>query len=144
VSGHLPIEEMELFRRYVDVADWAWDEVEKWSPLAQDTVGKQLVRAADSVGANLVEGDGRSTDPDSVRFFVIGRASARETRYWLNRAARRKLIPQEAADAKVEELVSATQLLNRLINYRRSARKAAVVKEAPVEYSTDTPNDNLW
>ena len=116
---HVPVEEMECFRKYVEVADWAWDEVERWKPLAQQTVGSQLIRAGDSVGANLVEGDGRSTDPDAARFFVIARASAREARYWLTRAAKRGLIPQDAAEAKIADLVEATKMLNGLIAYRR-------------------------
>src|SRR5207247_11395603 len=104
-----------LFRRYVTVADWAWETVSSWSSLAQDTVGKQLIRAVDSVGANLVEGDGRYSDADAVHFFVIARASAREARYWLERAVVRRLIPTEAADGQLAVLTSATQLLHRLI-----------------------------
>ena len=64
--SYLPIEDMECFRLYVETADWVWDTVEGWKPLAQNTVGSQLIRACDSVGANLVEGDGRSTDPDAT------------------------------------------------------------------------------
>ena len=31
----------------------------EWVPLARDTVGKQLIRAADSIGANIAEGVGQ-------------------------------------------------------------------------------------
>ena len=93
-TGHVPVEEMELFRRFVTIPDWVWDTVAKWPRLAQDTVGKQLIRAIDNVGANLVEGDGRFSGLDSIHFFVISRASAREARYWLERAIHRKLIDE--------------------------------------------------
>jgi four helix bundle protein len=79
-KAHLPIEEMEVFRRYLEIADWVWNLVGEWPPLALDTVGKQILRAVDSVGANLVEGDGRHSQADALHFFVIARASARETR----------------------------------------------------------------
>ena len=70
---HTPIEEMGFFKEYVAVADWAWSVVSKWPFLAQDTVGKQLVRAIDRVGATLVEGDGRYSDLEASHFFLIAR-----------------------------------------------------------------------
>src|SRR5258708_7006353 len=54
--AHQTIEEMEVFRWYVEVANQVWKSVEAWKPFERDTVGKQLVRAVDSIGANLVEG----------------------------------------------------------------------------------------
>ena len=36
-----------------------WFIVKKWDDFAKDTMGKQIVRSADSVGANLAEGHGR-------------------------------------------------------------------------------------
>src|SRR5687768_11063439 len=135
--SHTPMEDLEVFRRYVDVADWVWDAVERWPKLAQDTVGAQLIRACDSVGANLVEGDGRATDPDPLRFFVIARASAREGRYWLNRAIRRRLIPPADGEARIAELVSATQLLNKLIGYRRAS--SGRMREEMARYDSTDP-----
>ena len=136
-QNYLPIEEMELFQRYVNVADWAWETVSSWSLLAQDTVGKQLIRAADSIGANLVEGDGRYSDADALHFFVIARASAREARYWLKRAVVRCLIPVAAADEQIAALTSATQLLNRLIATRRRSIRASKVREPQAVYQVD-------
>jgi four helix bundle protein len=133
-EGYVPIEQMELFRRFVTVADWVWETVSSWPVLAQDTVGKQLIRAADSVGANLVEGDGRYSDAEGVRFFVIARASAREARYWLERAIARRLIPRETADEQVAILISATQLLNRLIAARRRAAGTNKLREPQPVY----------
>jgi four helix bundle protein len=139
-TAYVPIEEMELFQRYVSVADWAWEIVGTWSLLAADTVGKQLIRALDSIGANLVEGDGRHTDPDATHFFVIARASAREGRYWLQRAIRRKLISAEEGNKQIGVLTSATQLLNNLIAYRRRSARTNRVREARASYSV-APSD---
>ncbi len=35
------------------IADAIWQHVAQWDEFARDVVGKQLARAADSVGANL-------------------------------------------------------------------------------------------
>ena len=135
-SEHLPMEKIEFFLRFVGIADWAWKCVQDWSPLARDTVGKQLIRAADSVGANLVEGDGRFADADGLHFFVIARASARETRYWIQRAVERQLITEEEGAAQIAAITAATQLLNRLITYRRERKKLPTqTKEENADYT---------
>ena len=134
---HVPMEEMELFRGYVEVADRIWHLVTRWNSLAADTVGKQLVRAADSVGANLVEGDGRYSDADALHFFLIARASARETRYWIQRATARSLISQAEAESLLTFLATATRQLNSLIRYRRNTKNQHLIHEPGEPYLTD-------
>jgi four helix bundle protein len=137
-NAHVPIEEMELFRRFVAISDWAWETVQRWSPFARDTLGKQLVRACDSIGANLVEGDGRYRDADALHFLIIARASARETRYWVQRAMIRGLLEHSDGASQLAELISAAQLLNRLITYRRQRGKTDRVQDhSTVEYDAD-------
>lgn len=126
MTKHRPIEELDLFGLFEGVADWCWIQVDSWDRFAKNAVGEQLVTAADSVNANLVEGDGRYSIADSVRFFVIARASARETRLWIRRAAKRNLVALEEAESQIETLIQATKLLNLLINYRRKSKVAGV------------------
>jgi hypothetical protein len=65
-----------------ELADLIWDVVSGWDEFARDTVGKQLVRAADSVGANIAEGQGRQSFADNKRFIRIARGSLNETRHF--------------------------------------------------------------
>jgi four helix bundle protein len=132
------MEELDVFILFEEVADWAWEQVEGWKPRHQDTLGKQLVRSADSVGANLVEGDGRYTDPDALHFFVVARASAREARLWIRRAAKRKLVSSQDAQDQVEKLTRATRLLNILMGYRRKSVGTTRVRERRAEYVADS------
>jgi hypothetical protein len=58
-------ENLEVYKLSERLADQIWKVVIHWDILAKDTLGKQLVRAADSVGANIAEGSGRGTEPSS-------------------------------------------------------------------------------
>jgi len=100
-------ENLVVYRLSEQLADDVWDIVVKWPILARDTVGKQLIRAADSIGANIAEGDGRGTFQENRRFNRIARGSLYETKHFLRRAFKRKLLSQrEISSLKpvIEEL----------------------------------------
>jgi four helix bundle protein len=79
--------------------------VVKWKRLAQDTVGKQLIKAADSIGANIAEGTGRGSYADNRRFARIARGSLFEVKHWLRRAYRRDLL-SETEVSKLQNLIN--------------------------------------
>lgn len=80
------------------LADNLWNIVSQWDLFAKDTIGKQIVRAADSIGANIAEGTGRGSFQDNRRFVRTARGSFYETQYWLRRAHNRKLLTGEQVD----------------------------------------------
>jgi len=88
-------EDLDVYRLAEDLADHAWNIVVTWHRFAQNTIGGQLVRAADGIGANIAEGTGRGSFQDNRRFVNITRASLYESRYWLRRAYRRRLLTEE-------------------------------------------------
>ncbi len=88
-------ENLQVYQLAEELADLIWDMVGTWDYFAKDTVGKQMVRAADSVGANIAEGEGRGSYQDNRRFVRIARGSLNETRHWLRRAYRRGLLSDE-------------------------------------------------
>jgi hypothetical protein len=45
-------ENLRVYQLSEEISDLIWEIVVKWKRLAQDTVGKQLINAADSIGAN--------------------------------------------------------------------------------------------
>jgi four helix bundle protein len=87
-------ENLKVYQLSENIADIIWDIVVKWDRLAQDTVGKQLIKAADSVGANIAEGTGRGSYADNRRFARIARGSLFEVKHWLRRAYRRVLLSE--------------------------------------------------
>jgi four helix bundle protein len=85
-------EKLRVYRLSETLADEIWDIVSGWRPFAKATVGKQVVRSADSIGANIAEGVGRGSYLDNRRFVRTARGSLNETKHWLRRAFRRKLL----------------------------------------------------
>ncbi len=136
---HMPIEETFVYSAFADLSDEIWDEVMGWKDVPRHTVGTQLIRAIDSVGANLVERDGRFGVGDGIQFFVIARASAREAAFWLRRCRRRKLIQEPRVTDYLTRLEQALRALNALITYRRSKGKFKVEEESAIYGTLSTP-----
>ena len=110
-------ENLEVYRLAEEISDLVWKIVYKWEYLAKDTVGKQLIRSADSVGANIAEGTGRGSFQDNKRFVRIARGSLYETRHWLRRAHKRGLLTTEETNQLKPML---EELAPRLNAYLRS------------------------
>lgn len=51
-------EKLDIYLLSEKPADQIWEIVNKWPKLAQRTVGEQVIRSADSIGANIAEGSG--------------------------------------------------------------------------------------
>lgn len=108
-------EKLDIYQIAERLADGIWDVVLTWNNLAQDTVGKQIIRSADSIGANISEGSGRGSAPDNRRFLRMARGSLYETRHWLRRAHRRKLLTGVQTDFLSPLIAELTPKLNSYI-----------------------------
>ena len=100
-------ENLQVYKLSEDLADNIWEIVSAWNNFARDTIGKQIVRSADSIGANIAEGAGRWGIQDNKRFIFIARGSVNETKHWLRRAYKRKLLTHEQIETLkplIEEL----------------------------------------
>ena len=49
----MKLENLQVYQLAMDIGEKAWEIVITWDYFAKDTIGKQFVRAADSVSANL-------------------------------------------------------------------------------------------
>ena len=52
MNRKMKLEELQVYQLSMEIGEKVWDIVIKWGFFAKDTVGKQLVRAVDSVAAN--------------------------------------------------------------------------------------------
>src|SRR5438445_6366350 len=108
---------LHIYKLSEKLADQIWNIVIRWEFLAKNTVGIQIVKAADSIGANIAEGSGRGTDPELRRFLRVARGSLYETQHWLRRAYKRRLL----SDKQVNELLPIVRELTPKLNaYLRS------------------------
>ncbi len=98
-------ENLKVYQLSEELADLIWDIVTDWENLARNTVGTQIVRSADSIVANIAEGTGRGSFQDNRRFVKIGRGSLNETKHWLRRAYKRKLLTEEQIE-KLKPIIS--------------------------------------
>jgi four helix bundle protein len=110
-------ERLAVYQLSEQLADDVWKLVLAWPRLAQDTIGKQLIRACDSIGANIAEGSGKGTYADNRRYVRVARGSLYESRHWLRRAFRRQLLSTEEVD-RLRPLID--ELGPRLNAYLRS------------------------
>jgi len=92
-------ENLQVYQLSERLSDFVWGIVMDWPAFAKDTVGKQIVRSADSIGANISEGVGRGSHADNKRFVRTARGSLNETKHWLRRAYKRKLLTKQQVDA---------------------------------------------
>ncbi len=112
----LSFEELEVYQVAERLCDHIWAVVQTWDRFPQNTVGTQLVRSADSIGANIAEGTGRGSFADNKRFVRIARGSLYETRHWLRRAYQRGLLSQTDIEPLKELLDELSPRLNAYLN----------------------------
>ena len=115
-------ENLKVYQLAEKLADEIWEIVIKWDHLAKITVGQQIVKSADGIGSCIAEGSGRGTAQDNRRFIGIARGSLYETKHWLRRAFRRKLLTVTQTDNLRKIMDDLTPALN---GYWRSVSNAA-------------------
>lgn len=116
MSEKTAFENLQVYQLAEQLSDLAWNLIQRWRYLEKDTIGKQLVRAVDSVGANIAEGTGRGSPADNKRFAKIARGSLFEVKHWLRRAYKSDLLNQDEIDSFQVILNELTPKLSAYIN----------------------------
>ena len=118
------LEDTEVFRLAERVCDRFYALVQDWNSFDKQTMGNQLVRAADSIGANIAESYGRYGYGEQLQFLYYARGSLYETKYWVRRAQSRGLFSEETCVNAINTLERLVIKLNAYIRYRREQRSA--------------------
>ena len=118
------LEELEVYQMAMDVAEKIQILVGNWEYFAKDTIGKQIIKSADSVGANLSEGFGRYFYKENKQFCYYSRGSLFETKTWPTKAFKRNLITEEEYNIFLKDLeIMGTKLNNYINTIGHKARK---------------------
>ncbi len=118
----LSFEDLRILQAAETIADAVWKQVVDWQPFAREAMGKQLIQAADSIGANIAEAFGRCHYGEKLNFLYYARGSLFETKYWINRAVARKLIDDKALRDCIAQLADLARQLNALASATRQQR----------------------
>lgn len=110
-------EDLDVYRIAVKIGDKIWKIVASWPSFPRNSLGYQLVKSSDSIGANIAEGFGRFHFAENKQFARIARGSLYETRHWLQNAYKRDLIKENEMS---ELLLLLNELTPRLNAYIRS------------------------
>lgn len=78
-------------------------------------IGKQLIRSATSISANLAEGAGAVSEKDFLNFRCISRKSALETRNWLELSEGAGLAKSEKIKPLLDEIEEIIKILSSII-----------------------------
>jgi four helix bundle protein len=116
----MKLEEFNVYQMAMETGEEIWNIVIKWDYFAKDTIGKQFVRAIDSVAANLSEGVGRYHYKEAKNFSYYSRGSLFESKTWLTKAHNRNLITKEDYDKISADLETIGVKIN---NYIKSIGK---------------------
>ena len=91
----MKLEDLEIYKLSIEIGEKVWGIVEGWDYLPKKTIGLQLIRAADSIAANISEGFGRFHYKEAKQFSYYARGSMFETKTWLTKANKRRLLEND-------------------------------------------------
>ena len=89
------VKDLEVYKLAFSLTQLVWDIVSNWGNFEKRSMGEQLMRASDLIGANLAEGFGRFHYKDNQKFCYYARGSLEESKHWLRIAIKRGLVSNE-------------------------------------------------
>ena len=138
----MELEDLRVYNLSMDFGEKIWSIVITWNNLAIDTIGKQLIKSADSIAANLSEGFGRYHIKEIKHFCYIARGSLFESKTWITKANRRNLINANDYKTLSKDLKDLGVKLNNYIKViGRNLNNQ--VKEHEEGYFSDSDLDDL-
>ncbi|MBU4444948.1 four helix bundle protein, partial [bacterium] len=111
------IKSLDVYTESLVFSNLIWQICAEWDYFARKTLGVQLVRAADSISANIAEGYGRFHYKENLNFCYYARGSFEEIKDWIRKAVTRNLISEEHKNQIDHFMSQFLPKLNSYINY---------------------------
>ena len=99
------------------LSNYVWQIIVNWKYFEKDTVGKQFIKAIDSISANIAEGFGRYSKKEKIHFYRYSFGSLKESQDWNEKSRIRKLLNEEEYNHISGELLKLPREINYLIKY---------------------------
>jgi four helix bundle protein len=113
-----PLWNLEIYRLALFMSEIGWPDAVEISKnhLTRD-LANQLIRAIDSISANIAEGYSRSTGKDKARFMEYALGSAREARDWYYKSNR--ILKPEVVNHRINLLTQIVKILSVFVPIQR-------------------------
>jgi len=130
-----PLWKLEVYRMSLFAPEIGWQDVNTLHkyPLTRD-LSSQLIRALDSISANIAEDYSRSTGKDRARFMEYALGSARESRDWYYKS--RRVLREEVVNHRINLLTQIVKILSILVPTQR--KKGIREEQAEYEITSDS------
>ncbi|MDD3647113.1 MAG: four helix bundle protein [Candidatus Dojkabacteria bacterium] len=123
MGNFLEFQDILAYKRAEKVAEEIWELVVEMDWFRKQTIGMQIIKAIDSVCANIAEGHGRFFYKEKLKFYYYSRASAQETIVWLRKSGKRKMVTYFECKTMISRIEEILKLINILIRSTRSRLK---------------------
>jgi four helix bundle protein len=116
-NNYLMLNDISAYKISFSLSNYIWEIIIHWNYFEKDTLGKQFVRAVDSISANLAEGFGRYSKKEKIHFYRYSFGSLKESQDWNEKAKVRNLLSPEQYKHISEELGKLPREINYLIKF---------------------------
>jgi four helix bundle protein len=116
-NNYLMLNDISAYKISFSLSNYVWGIIIKWNHFEKDTVGKQFVRAVDSISANIAEGFGRFGKKDKIHFYRYSFGSLKESQDWNQKSKIRNLLSPEEYKYISDELSKLPREINFLIKF---------------------------
>jgi four helix bundle protein len=113
------VEKLEIYKIARILSAYAWDIFNDLPSYLRFHMGDQILRSADSVGANIAEGHGKYYFKEQIRYLYQARGSLVEVFHWTELLLERKLISIEKGNEILQHIDSINIKINQFIKYLR-------------------------
>ncbi len=107
---------LEIYKISMKLSNEVCDIFNSLPKQLQFNIGDQILRAIDSIGANIAEGYERFHYKDSRKFYYNARGSLWEAKHWLYLLSKRELISNDKFEKNMDLLNILGKKLNAFIN----------------------------
>jgi len=117
--------DLEVYQKAIELTKTIYQEVSKFPKSERFVLTEQVLRSANSVGANIAEGFGRYHTKDLIRFLYNARGSLSETYHHFIMAKELKYLKEKdfnIIEEKINELAIKLNNLIRSLSLKNKSR----------------------